>query len=83
MKQIIRRQTRMELERGFVISGNSYASGRAAAHYMTEGAARERYSGILYYQFLGKLLKNFDAEQGQMIRELRKFRRRFAVSPIW
>ena len=66
----------MELERGFVISGNSYASGRAAAHYMTEGAARERYSGILYYQFLGKLLKNFDAEQGQIIRELKEIQKK-------
>ncbi len=66
------RQSRMELERGFVTSGNSYASGRAAAHYMPEGAARERYNGIHYYQFLGKLLKNFDADQGQIIRELKK-----------
>ena len=66
------RQSRMELERGFVTSGNSYASGRAAAHYMPEGAARERYNGIHYYQFLGKLLKNFDADQGQMIRELKE-----------
>ncbi len=66
------RQSRMELERGFVTSGNSYASGRAAAHYMLEGAARERYNGIHYYQFLGKLLKNFDADQGQMIRELKE-----------
>ena len=66
------RQSRMELERGFVTSGNSYASGRAAAHYMPEGAVRERYNGILYYQFLGKLLKNFDADQGQMIRELKE-----------
>lgn len=66
------RQSRMELERGFVTSGNSYASGRAAAHYIPEGAARERYNGIHYYQFLGKLLKNFDADQGQMIRELKE-----------
>ncbi len=66
------RQSRMELERGFVTSGNSYASGRAAAHYIPEGAARERYNGIHYYQFLGKLLKNFDADQGQIIRELKK-----------
>ena len=66
------RQSRMELERGFVTSGNSYASGRAAAHYMLEGAARERYNGIHYYQFLGKLLKNFDADQGQIIRELKE-----------
>ena len=66
------RQSRMELERGFVTSGNSYASGRAAAHYMPEGAARERYNGIHYYQFLGKLLKNFDADQGQIIRELKE-----------
>ena len=66
------RQSRMELERGFVTSGNSYASGRAAAHYMPEGTARERYNGIHYYQFLGKLLKNFDADQGQMIRELKE-----------
>lgn len=66
------RQSRMELERGFVTSGNSYASGRAAAHYMPEGAARERYNGIHYYQFLGKLLKNFDADQRQMIRELKE-----------
>ena len=66
------RQSRMELERGFVTSGNSYASGRAAAHYMPEGAARERYNGIYYYQFLGKLLKNFDADHGQMIRELKE-----------
>lgn len=66
------RQSRMELERGFVTSGNSYASGRAAAHYMLEGAARERYNGIHYYQFLGKLQKNFDAYQGQIIRELKE-----------
>ena len=66
------RQSRMELERGFVTSGNSYAAGRAAAHYMPEGAARERYNGIHYYQFLGKLLKNFDADQGQIIRELKE-----------
>ena len=66
------RQSRMELERGFVTSGNSYASGRAAAHYMLEGAARERYNGIHYYQFLGKLLKNFDADQRQIIRELKE-----------
>ena len=66
------RQSRMELERGFVTGGNSYASGRAAAHYMPEGAARERYNGIHYYQFLGKLLKNFDADQGQIIRELKE-----------
>lgn len=66
------RQSRMELERGFVTSGNSYASGRAAAHYIPEGAARERYNGIHYYQFLGKLLKNFDADQGQIIRELKE-----------
>ena len=66
------RQSRMELERGFVTSGNSYASGRAAAHYMPEGAARERYNGIYYYQFLGKLLKNFDADHGHMIQEQRK-----------
>ena len=66
------RQSRMELERGFVTSGNSYASGRAAAHYMPEGAARERYNGIHYYQFLGKLQKNFDAYQGQIIRELKE-----------
>lgn len=66
------RQSRMELERGFVTSGNSYASGRAAAHYIPEGAARERYNGIHYYQFLGKLLKNFDADQGQMLRELKE-----------
>ena len=66
------RQSRMELERGFVTSGNSYAAGRAAAHYMPEGAARERCNGILYYQFLGKLLKNFDADQGQIIRELKE-----------
>ncbi|MXP74895.1 hypothetical protein GN277_05730 [Lachnospiraceae bacterium WCA-9-b2] len=66
------RQSRMELERGFVTSGNSYASGRAAAHYIPEGAARELYNGIHYYQFLGKLLKNFDADQGQMIRELKE-----------
>ena len=66
------RQSRMELERGFVTSGNGYASGRAAAHYMLEGAARERYNGIHYYQFLGKLLKNFDADQGQIIRELKE-----------
>ena len=66
------RQSRMELEKGFVTSGNSYASGRAAAHYMPEGAARERYNGIHYYQFLGKLLKNFDADQGQIIRELKE-----------
>lgn len=42
------------------------------AHYMPEGAARERCNGILYYQFLGKLLKNFDADQGQIIRELKE-----------
>ena len=39
---------------------------------MPEGAARERYNGIHYYQFLGKLLKNFDADQGQIIRELKE-----------
>lgn len=66
------RQSRMELERGFVTSGNSYASGRAAAHYMLEGAARERYNGILYYQFLGELLKNFEANHGQIIQELKQ-----------
>lgn len=70
------RQSRMELERGFVTSGDSYASGRVAAHYMPEGAARERYNGIRYYQFLGKLLKNFDVDQGQIIRELKKIQKK-------
>ena len=43
---------------------------------MPEGAARERYNGIRYYQFLGKLLKNFDVDQGQIIRELKKIQKK-------
>lgn len=66
------RQSRMELEEGFVTSGDSYASGRAAAHYMLEGAARERYNGISYYQFLGRILKDFEANYEAVIRKLKR-----------
>lgn len=81
--EIIRKkiqQSKMAMEEGFVSNGNSYASGRAAAHYMTEGVARERYNGILYYQFLGGLLMDFESNCAMIIQKLKKIREKLCCT---
>lgn len=56
----ILQQRRIDLEQGFVNSGHSAAASRAAAYFSPSARVIDALGGVVYYQFLRKVLADFD-----------------------
>lgn len=63
-------QKRIGIEQAFATSGNTYATGRVATHYLKAALVVDAMSGVDFYLFLKDLINNYDARKDSLVKTL-------------
>ncbi|WP_099204010.1 insulinase family protein [Scatolibacter rhodanostii] len=76
-------QTKLNMERSFVTSGNYYGSIRMSSYHTLEGMLQERTQGYSYYEFLKNLDQKDEAEFEFVLDKLKDLQKKiFRLSPL-